>query len=776
MRPRIVAPTLVLLTVLGVRPAPAQEFQLTVDNIMRGPELVGRAPQGLRGGGFGGGGFSWSPDAKYLWFRWQQPGVDTSLVVYRLSPAGGAPERFEKADADTILAGSAEWSPDRSRAVFQIRGDLVLWTAKGVRRLTDTQERESNPQWSADGRTVYFQRGGNAFALNIETAESRQLTDIRRGNAPKEREAEGQRKYLVDEEKELFDFIRSGRYKEQPWNRRAEEDSTRPKPFFPGENKNVAGMRVTPDGKFVLLTVVEQPRDARRVQMPLWITDDGYIGINNGRTYVGDKQATSRAAILEVATGKVTFVGDSVGGKEKSVAGVDVSSTSTHALLRVETRDDEYRYWVVVDLPTLAERIVAQDHDSAWIGFPGPAIPNQGGFLQDGETVWFGSERTGWAHLYTVPATGGDATPVTSGQWEVLGADLSPDGKTWYLTANKENFAEVHFYTVPARGGTITKVTDPVGRQDATVSPDGKWLAISHSVANHPPELYIQENRAGRPMRKITESTTEEWRKGPWIKPEIVMIPARDGVQVPARLYRPTANVAAAGQRPAVIFVHGAGYAQDVHNWWSSYYREYMFDHLLASKGYTVLDIDYRGSAGHGRDWRVAIYRHMGGKDLDDQVDGAKWLVHEMGVDSTRIGIFGGSYGGFMTLMAMFTAPGIFKAGAALRPVTDWAYYNDGYTSAILNDPQDDSVAYRVSSPIFHAEGLQGHLLICHGLVDDNVLFYDTARLTQRLIELGKENWQVAFYPVERHGFTEVSSWRDEYKRILKLFEETLQR
>ncbi len=775
MHARVIGPVVALLVVVGAGRAPAQDFQLTVDNIMRGPELVGRSPQGLRGG-FGGGGFSWSPDAKYLWFRWQQPGVDTSLVVYRIAPAGGAPERFEKADPDTILAGAAEWSPDRTRAVFPLRGDLVLWTAKGVRRLTDTQERESSPQWSADGKTLYFQRGGNAFALNIETAESRQLTDIRRGTAPPEREPGGQRKVIANEQKELFDFIRSGRYKEQPWNTSPPEDSTRPQPFYPGENRNVAGLRVSPDGKFVLLTVVEQPRDAKRVQMPLWITADGYIGTNTGRTYVGDAQATSRAAMLEVATGKVTFVGDSVGGKEKSVAGVAVSATSTHALLRVETRDDEYRYWVVVDLPTLAERTVAQDHDSAWIGFPGPAIPSQGGFLEDGETVWFGSERSGWAHLYTVPARGGDATPVTSGQWEVLGADLSPDGSTWYLTANKESFAEVHLYTVPARGGAITRVTDPVGRQDADVSPDGKWLAISHSVSNHPPELYVQENRAGRLMRQITESTTEEWRKGPWIKPEIVMIPGRDGVRVPARLYRPTANIAPAAQRPAVVFVHGAGYAQNVHNWWSSYYREYMFDHLLASKGYTVLDIDYRGSAGHGRDWRVAIYRHMGGKDLDDQVDGARWLVREMGVDSARIGIFGGSYGGFMTLMAMFTAPGVFKAGAALRPVTDWAYYNDGYTSAILNDPQDDSVAYRVSSPIFHAEGLQGRLLICHGLVDDNVLFYDTARLAQRLIELGKENWQVAFYPVERHGFTEVSSWRDEYKRILTLFEETLKR
>jgi dipeptidyl aminopeptidase/acylaminoacyl peptidase len=771
-------PTVWLAALLGaMTPAllSAQDFDLSVKNIMRGTELVGRPPQGL-GGGFGGGGFSWSPDSKYIWFRWQQPGVDTNLVVYRLSPSGGTPERFEKADPDTILAGSAEWSPDHSHAVFQMRGDLVLWSPKGVRRLTNTQERESSPQWSADGKTLYFQRGGNAFALNLESAEVTQLTDIRRGSPPHEQEPKGQRKYLVDEQKELFDFIKSGRYKEQPWNREQQEDSTRPKPFFPGENKSVGGMRVSPDGKFVLLSVFEQPHNAKRVSMPLWITDDGYIGINNGRTYVGDAEGSSRAALLEVATGKVTFVGDSVGGKEKSVGGVAVSATSTHALLQVTTDDDEYRYWVVVDLPSLAERIVAQDHDSAWIGFPGPSIPGQGGFLKDGETVWFGSERSGWAHLYTVPAAGGEATPVTSGQWEVLDAELSPDGGTWYLTANKENFAEVHLYTVPARGGTITKVTDPVGRQDATVSPDGKWLAISHSQSNHPPELYVQENRAGRPMRKITESTTEEWRRGPWIKPEIVMITARDGVKVPARLYRPTANVAPSGQRPGVIFVHGAGYAQNVHNWWSSYFREYMFDHLLASKGYTVLDIDYRGSAGHGRDWRVAIYRHMGGKDLDDQVDGAKWMVHEMGVDSARIGIYGGSYGGFMTLMAMFTAPGIFKAGAALRPVSDWAYYNDGYTSSILNDPQDDSTAYRISSPIYHAEGLQGRLLICHGLVDDNVLFYDTARLTQRLIELGKTGWNVAFYPVERHGFTEISSWQDEYRRIFELFEETLKK
>ena len=223
-------------------------------------------------------------------------------------------------------------------------------------------------------------------------------------------------------------------------------------------------------------------------------------------------------------------------------------------------------------------------------------------------------------------------------------------------------------------------------------------------------------NRAGRPMQQITESTTEEWRRGPWIAPEIVMVRVRDGTEVPARLYRPRGEVAPEGRRPAVVFVHGAGYLQNVHNWWSSYFREYMFHHFLAAHGYTVLDMDYRGSAGHGRDWRTAIYRHMGGLDLTDNVDGAAWLVREMGVDSTRIGVYGGSYGGFITLMAMFTTPGVFRAGAALRPVSDWAHYNHGYTANILNEPQDDDEAYRRSSPIYFADGLQGDLLMVAGL------------------------------------------------------------
>jgi dipeptidyl aminopeptidase/acylaminoacyl peptidase len=164
----------------------------------------------------------------------------------------------------------------------------------------------------------------------------------------------------------------------------------------------------------------------------------------------------------------------------------------------------------------------------------------------------------------------------------------------------------------------------------------------------------------------------------------------------------------------------------------------------------------------------------MGGKDLSDHTDGAKYLVAEYGIDSARVGIYGGSYGGFITLMAMFNEPETFKSGAAIRSVTDWAHYNHPYTNNILNVPATDSMAYRQSSPIYFAEGLEGNLLILHGMIDNNVQFQDVVRLSQRLIELGKEDWEMAIYPVEAHGFKEPSSWTDEYKRIFKLFQTTI--
>jgi dipeptidyl aminopeptidase/acylaminoacyl peptidase len=298
-------------------------------------------------------------------------------------------------------------------------------------------------------------------------------------------------------------------------------------------------------------------------------------------------------------------------------------------------------------------------------------------------------------------------------------------------------------------------------------------LADVYSYVNRPPDLFLMQNKAGAPMSQLTLSPSKEWLSFNWIVPEIVMIPASDGMSVPAHIYRPK-DMGAQPNGGAVIFVHGAGYLHNVGNFWSEYPREYQFNQYLASKGYTVLDLDYRASAGYGRDWRTAIYRYMGGRDLQDQVDASKYLTKEFGIEPDRIGLYGGSYGGFITEFALFTQSQYFGAGAAIRSVTDWAHYNHGYTSNILNFPESDTLAYRRSSPIYFAEGLKDPLLILHGMVDTNVLFQDDVRLVQRLIELGKENWELAVYPVEDHAFVRPSSWTDEYKRIFKIFEENL--
>jgi dipeptidyl aminopeptidase/acylaminoacyl peptidase len=437
----------------------------------------------------------------------------------------------------------------------------------------------------------------------------------------------------------------------------------------------------------------------------------------------------------------------------------------------MRSHDNKDRWIASLDPATQTLTQIDRQRDEAWVGGPG-----SGGFFGagstgwiDSKTLWFTSEETGYAHLYTYDIQSKQKKALTSGQYEVQTAALSNDKKSFFITTNEVHPGEKHFYKLPVSGGKAVQLTSMTGNSEVTVSPDEKWLAIRYSYSNKPWELYLQENKSGAKAVQITSSLSDEFKSYQWRDPELVTIKARDGANVYSRLYKP-ANPNGA----AVIFVHGAGYLQNAHKWWSSYFREYMFHNLLADQGYTVLDMDYRASAGYGRDWRTGIYRFMGGKDLTDNVDGARWLTENHNINPKRIGVYGGSYGGFITLMAMFTTPDVFASGAALRPVTDWAHYNHGYTSNILNEPFADSLSYAKSSPLYYAEGLKGHLLICHGMVDVNVHFQDAVRLTQRLIELGKDNWELAVYPLEDHAFVEPSSWTDEYKRILKLFNETL--
>jgi dipeptidyl aminopeptidase/acylaminoacyl peptidase len=432
-------------------------------------------------------------------------------------------------------------------------------------------------------------------------------------------------------------------------------------------------------------------------------------------------------------------------------------------LLAIDNKD---RWIATVDL---AKYTLVPQHrlsDPAWIGW----TFNEFGWLADNRTLWFESEQSGYAHLYS-QAPGQAPVALTAGRFEVSAPALSADGRWFYVLSNRQAPYSYDVYRVSSAGGELQRITHLQGVEKFALDRPGKRLLVTHSSPYVPAQLAVVRADGSGAARELTDTRSADYKSLSWIAPEIVAIPSThvDGL-IYAKLYR-SAAAAPPRANPAVMFIHGAGYLQDVHLRFPYYFREQMFNSWLVEHGYVVIDVDYRASAGYGRDWRAAIYRQMGHPELEDLEDAKQWLVANVAVDPKRVGVYGGSYGGFMTLMALFRAPGEFAAGAALRPVTDWTQYSNDYTDAILNEPQVDPIAYARSSPLEFAAGLRDPLLICHGVIDDNVLFEDSMRLYQRLIELHKDDFTLSPYPLDRHDFSNADSWLDEYKRIFRLFE-----
>ena len=772
-------------------------LELTVDSIMRGPDLVGYPPTGLR----------WAADSQKLYFDWRKPGEDKAHP-YVVERTGGSPRKLSEDEAKSIPPSSGgRWDKARRRVVFVDGGDIVMVDAvAGVRRqLTKTAGAESNPRWARSDTHVAWTRDGNLFIAPVDPGASTlltQLTDVA-PRRPEPRLTDSQR-FIRDEEEKLIDFVE--KQKAEKKKTEDEQKKERPPSLELQERQSAVDLMLSPDDTHVFVVIAERAVGVKPTIVPNYITETGYTEDIPARSNVGDSQERRLLAVLNIKTGKTAWADGSFArpgpadddktptpsdisaserparpsGRELRWSMPVVSVDGTRVIATARSADNKDRWHVVLDPETGSTRVIDLLHDDAWVrdgvGGGGLAAPPVE-FLPDGKQIWFLSERDGWMHLYTldVSVESAKATQLTSGKWEVSAAEVARDGKTFYITTSEVHPGERHLYRLPIEGGPRTRITSMAGSNQAEISPDESTLGLVFSYSNKPPEVFVMPNTVGAQAIQITTTPTEAWRSFKWIDPKVITFKGRDGADVYARLFTPEMIGARRDPaRPGVVFVHGAGYLQNAHKYWSTYFREYMFHNLLAARGYVVLDVDYRASSGYGRDWRTAIYRFMGGKDLEDIVDGAKYLTTAEKVDPKRIGVYGGSYGGFITLMGMFTTPDVFAAGAALRPVTDWAHYNHGYTSNILNSPQRDAEAYRKSSPIYFAEGLKGALLICHGMVDTNVHFQDSVRLAQRLIELRKENWELAVYPVENHGFTEETSWADEYKRILKLFDDTL--
>ena len=785
---RRLLPIALLLAACGVQAQPSQP--LTLRQIMADPDWIG-------------------PGVEDAWWRWDGRGIDYNLKregeairdTWHVAVSGTpTPVRLQAAERADLDASGAIHSPDNRRSAFVRNGDVFIRDLQSgaLTQLTRTVARESRLQWSSDGALVW--RQGNDW-YRWDGRMTSQVASPQAGDAPG---TPPQADDLRDRQMRLMDVLREERDRRDAVRRqddawRLADASRAPAPVHFGKDVEIADSALSPDGRWLLVITTAKGADGgKRGQMPKYVTESGYEEFEEVRTRVGRGEPLPHRlwlvdmregkprelsfdalpgiqddplAALRKSAGKPALKGNRAVRIATDDRGSDPairwSADSANVALMVRAIDNKDRWIATIDLARAALQPRHRLTDPGWINW----AFNEFDWMPDGRTLWYLSEESGWSHLYTL--SGDRHRQLTRGKWEVSGVELARDGRSFYFRCNRAWPGDYEVCKVPASGGEVREVTALDGVESFALSPDGSKLLLRWSESYVPTQLAVIGSN-GEGLKKLTDTRSAAFRAIDFIQPEYVRVPSRHGAgEIWGKYYGP-ATMEPGRKYPVVLFVHGAGYLQNVHAGYPNYFREQMFHNLLVQQGYIVLDLDFRASAGYGRDWRNAIYRWMGKPELEDYLDGIDWLVANRQADRERVGIYGGSYGGFMTFIALFKAPGVFKAGAALRPVTDWSQYNHGYTSNILNTPEIDPEAYRRSSPIEFPERLQDHLLIAHGMIDDNVFYKDSVMLTQRLIELGKDKWELASYPMERHGFRHPSSWHDQYRRIHELFERVL--
>ncbi|MGC1546922.1 MAG: prolyl oligopeptidase family serine peptidase, partial [Rhodanobacter sp.] len=720
--------------------------QLDLETIMANPDWIGQPVESPY----------WSVDGRSLYYSLKRDG-NSVRDLYRIDPVSGQSIKLDPA-AMAQAEGPAIYDRAHQHAAFILHQDVFLVDLATGRRVqvTRSTEAETSPQFSPDGRVLQFRSGNNWYSYNLASGITSPAAVLKLADDPDAKQPDA----LGDHQLALFKTLRE--IKADKDARRAAQDALRAadptrlsQPFWLGDKITLVDTELSPDGRWMLAVTEPAHYDGGKApQVIHYVTDSGYTEPEAARTYVGRNDPAPQSLLLldlvahkqyALDTDKLPGIKDDPlkairaqtvaalekAGKDddaKALKAPDVrpvtmvsddgtgggivwSDDGRNVAVQFRAIDNKDRWIASVDFANHA--LVSQQrlHDDAWINWNF----NDFGWLKDGSTLWYLSEQSGYSQLYAKPL-GGKEQPLTSGKFEVSHPQLSNDGRWFYLRTNQAAPYSYDVYRVPSNGGALTRVTQYQGMEDFVLSPDDSRLGVLHSAPYELAQLAVIDAAGGTP-RELTQTTSAAFAAHPWIAPSIVEVPSshKAGV-IYAKYYGPTNESDAPASRPAVIFVHGAGYLQNVTLTWSNYFREQMFHNLLVSQGYVVLDMDYRASEGYGRDWRTAIYRQMGHPELEDLLDGKAWLVKNHGVDPKRVGIYGGSYGGFMTEMALLRAPGEFAAGAALRAPSDWVTYNDQYTSNILNDPQLDPDAYKISSPIEYADNLRDPLLIEHGL------------------------------------------------------------
>jgi len=713
---------------------------LTVREIMKEPSIAGMRPEAEE----------ISPDGKWVIFSWNER-QKQPRNLYIASTKGGSPELL--IDAASIYDPPQSTADSRLNYGLNSRDDFIK----------DREKNLSSARFSPDSKQIAFVQNGDIYLLNLETRKLKRITRTQNPEAQlrwltntKILFSNGANFFVFDvEEPSLTQLTKEGN---------------------PTTFQNITLNAASKDGRNFAYVVSDGSKQ-RTLLVPDYL--DEFVQTKTVRRGWSDQKIF--VTKIDSSSNKPYEIKLPKPDGNYYIRSIKWASDNQSLIIdRVDADTKRRIIFLVKGIATGEEKVIniTQETDEKWIAplsrliEPHPTDANQ---------ILFASERDGFNHLYLAKLDGNDkvqVTQLTRGNWEIDWVRWLDSSRIIY-SSTEENPAQREFYILNLTDGSKVqlKTEDKGMKTNPQLSENSKVLLYSFSQWKTPTELYAIEICDTCKSVRLSNSIPTEFFNRKWSEPNFIDIPTRDAKFIKAKVYLPE-NFNKKQRYPMVIFVHGAGYLQNTINGWNNYYREFLFNQILTQKGYVVLDIDYRGSAGYGRDWRTDVHGFLGGKDYEDHLDAIEFMIKNYSVDAKRVGVYGGSYGGFMASMLVLRAPDKVACGAALRPVFDWKnYYASSpiYTTERLGYPEKNPEAYRRSSPIAYADKLQRPLLILHGLLDDNVHAQDSIQMIEKLIRLEKTQFfDAMLYPSENHVFLRDTSWADEYERILTFFEKCL--
>jgi dipeptidyl aminopeptidase/acylaminoacyl peptidase len=666
--------------------------------------------------------------------------------------------------ADIKYPTEQTWSPDGKTIAF-------LWDAAGKQDLFMVRPGEppialtdfpmdpatwrsdiGHFEWTSPDQIIFAHQGG-LWTVSTGARKPSRLAGF-----------EGVMNFALSRDRQQIAFVRKG----QVWVASLTAKTERQLTHLP-ENLNPGGVSLSPDEQYVSFNAARSAEEAfpmpfngDRMRVFRNVTWDTHMGVISVYATAGDP--------TWIATGEATGGGGAFGGGTQWVEGpaiVRQEFSPDHKTRRIEVTN-------VVDGST---RVLWHDYDPAYITLTGGARTVAS---PDGKWVAFVSDRTGWPHIYVIPADAtseSQARQLSTGNFGDGYAAWSPDSKkiAWAHSVDG-NQMERFISIVDAASGRIEPIVTARGVNfDPSFSPDGAMLAYSRTAVEHPLEVYAVAAHPGATPERLTNSLPPEIKVEDLTAPVMVHYRSRaDGKPVPATLIV-RRNLDKSQKHPAIIWIHGSGSDQNYLGWHPGAYRMYYsMNQYFAQQGYVVLTPDYRGSSGYSRDWAVGDYMDMGGAESKDVAAGADYLKTLPYVDPDRIGVWGLSYGGFMTLQAVTTTPALFRCAIDVAGVGDWATWSSGsYTVARLGTPVTNPQGFYTSAPVRHLDKLQRPLLILQGTYDTNVPTWETLAVIDQLEKLGKP-FDMAFYPGEIHFFRRAYVLRDAWRRSELFFDEYL--